>query len=70
MGPTMIRSKSTGKKSGLSKAKLSDSERHERFLDVAKNVEASTDARNFDRAFNAVASPRRNASSACGPRKA
>jgi hypothetical protein len=36
------------------KPKLSDAERHKRFLDTAREVEASDDPKDFDRAFNRV----------------
>ncbi len=37
------------------KPKFTDAERHERFKDMAREVEASEDPNAFDRAFNAVA---------------
>jgi hypothetical protein len=37
--------------------KLSDAERHKRFLETAREVEASEDPKDFDRAFDKVVSP-------------
>lgn len=36
------------------KPKLTDAERHKRFLDMAREVEAPDDAEAFDRAFDKV----------------
>lgn len=36
------------------KPKLTDAERHKRFVEMAKEVEASPDAKDFERAFNKV----------------
>lgn len=36
------------------KPKLTDQERYERFLDVARKVEASNDPKDFDEAFRKV----------------
>ncbi len=36
------------------KSKLSDAARHERFKDMAREVEASEDAKDFDKAFKRV----------------
>jgi hypothetical protein len=36
--------------------KLSDAERHERFIAMAKEVEASEDPKDFDRAFQKITS--------------
>lgn len=36
------------------KSKLTDAERHKRFLDMAREVEASDDPKDFDKAFNRV----------------
>ncbi|TLG77811.1 hypothetical protein [Methylocystis sp. B8] len=36
------------------KPKLTDAERHKRFVDVARDIEASTDANDFDEAFEKV----------------
>lgn len=41
----------TGKKP---KERLSDAERHKRFVDMAREVEASNDAKDFDSAFGKV----------------
>ena len=46
----------TGKKSGSRpKAPLTDAERHKRFMEMAREVGASDDARAFDKAFKKVA---------------
>jgi hypothetical protein len=37
--------------------KLTDAERYKRFLDAAKELGASDDPRDFERAFNAVVKP-------------
>jgi hypothetical protein len=37
--------------------KLTDDERHARFKEMAREVEASEDAEDFDRAFRTVAAP-------------
>jgi hypothetical protein len=39
------------------KPKLTDAERHKRFLDVAREVEASDDPKDFDKAFDKVVAP-------------
>jgi hypothetical protein len=39
------------------KPKLTDAERHQRFKDMAREVEASEESADFDRAFGAVAAP-------------
>jgi hypothetical protein len=39
------------------KPKLSDAQRHERFVDMAREVEASEDASSFDKAFEKVTAP-------------
>lgn len=41
------------------KRKLTDAERHKRFLDMAREVEASDDPKDFEKALKKVASPRR-----------
>jgi hypothetical protein len=42
-----------------SKPKLTDAERHERFKDMAREVEASNDPKAFDKAFkNVVEKPK------------
>ena len=43
-------------KESKSKPKLSDAERHKRFVDMAKEVEASEEQKDFDQAFTQVAS--------------
>lgn len=40
------------------KPKLTDEERHKRFVDMAREVEASEDPKDFDRAFEKVARPK------------
>jgi hypothetical protein len=42
------------------KAKLTDAERHQRFVDMAHEVEADESQEAFDRAFEKVASARAN----------
>ncbi len=37
--------------------KLTDDERHQRFKDMAREVEASENAKDFDKAFKRVAHP-------------
>jgi hypothetical protein len=39
------------------KSKLTDSERHRRFIETAKKVEASERIEDFDRAFDSVVTP-------------
>lgn len=39
------------------KPKLTDAERHKRFTDMAREVEASEDAEDFDKAFEKVTRP-------------
>jgi hypothetical protein len=41
------------------KPKLTDAERHKRFVDMAREVEASEDPKDFEKAFKKVASPKR-----------
>ena len=43
--------------------KLTDAERHKRFVDMAREVEASDDAKDFDKAFKKVATAKRPSSS-------
>jgi hypothetical protein len=38
--------------------KLSDAERHKRFVDMAREVEASEDPKDFERAFRKVTRPK------------
>jgi hypothetical protein len=46
-----------------SKPKLTDADRHKRFVEMAKEVEASPDAKDFERAFKKIAgAPRRGPS--------
>ena len=46
------------------KPKLTDAERHKRFLNTAREVEASDDPKDFDRAFDKVVTrPKRDAPS-------
>jgi hypothetical protein len=40
------------------KPKLTDEERHKRFLDTAREVEASDDPKDFDKAFDKVVNPK------------
>lgn len=44
------------------KPKLTDTERHKRFVEMAKEVEASPDAKDFEKAFKKVISAKRHAS--------
>jgi hypothetical protein len=44
-----------------SKPKLSDAERHKRFVATAREVGASDKAEDFERAFNTVAHPKTKA---------
>jgi hypothetical protein len=41
-------------KSKSPKTRLTDSERHKRFVEMAREVEASDDPKDFDEAFKAV----------------
>lgn len=47
----------------LSKPKLTDAERHKRFLDMAREVEASDDPKEFEKAFKKVVSITKHRSS-------
>jgi hypothetical protein len=40
------------------KPKLTDAERHKRFLEMARKVGASDDPKDFDKAFKKVVSPK------------
>lgn len=40
--------------SNRKKKRLTDAERHKRFVDMAREVEASEDAEDFDKAFDKV----------------
>jgi hypothetical protein len=42
------------------KPKLTDTERHKRFVDVARAVEASDDPEDFDKAFRKIVKPAKN----------
>jgi hypothetical protein len=44
------------KSAAKKKPKLTDAERHTRFLEVARKVEASEDPKDFDKAFKKVIS--------------
>ena len=46
------------------KPKLTDAERHKRFLDMAREVEASDDSKDFDKAFDKIVSPKKSPTSA------
>ena len=39
------------------KAKLTDAARHKRFIEMAREVDASEDAKDFDRAFEKITKP-------------
>ncbi len=41
------------------KTKLTDAERHKRFVEMAKQVGASDDPKDFEKAFKKVVSPKR-----------
>ena len=43
------------------KPKPTDAERHKRFVDMARQVGASDDPKDFDKAFKKIAVPRRKA---------
>jgi hypothetical protein len=42
------------------KPKLTDAERHKRFVDMAEKVMASHDPKDFDKAFKKVVAPKRS----------
>jgi hypothetical protein len=50
--------KPKAKKKTEPKPKLTDAERHKRFVDAAREVEASDDPKDFDEAFRRVAKPK------------
>jgi hypothetical protein len=50
------------KLSSKRKVKLADAERHARFVDTARKIEASEDPKDFERAFKEVAGPRKSPS--------
>jgi hypothetical protein len=41
------------------KPKLTDAERHKRFVEMAREVHASDDPKEFDKAFKKIVTPRR-----------
>ena len=43
-----------------SKSKITDAERHKRFIETAKKVEASEDQKDFDDQFSRVVKPPHN----------
>lgn len=45
------------------KPKLTNAERHQRFVDMAREVEASNDPKDFEKAFKAVVSPKKKTQS-------
>ena len=45
------------------KPKLTDAERHKRFVEMAREVRASDDPKEFDKAFNKVVGRKRKAQS-------
>ena len=47
-------------KRDIPKSKLTDGERHKRFIAMAKEVDASKDPKEFDKAFKRVAVTKRN----------
>jgi len=47
-------------KKGEAKPKLTDAERHKRFVETAKEVGASEDPRDFDKAFEKLAKVKRS----------
>lgn len=55
MGRDEVKKKDPKPKSGLS-----DTDRHKRFVDMAKEVGASDRPVDFDKAFQAVTKPKRN----------
>lgn len=56
-------SKKSGSRSTKAlKPKLTDAERHKRFVDMAREVEASNDPKDFDAAFEKVVSVKRTPS--------
>lgn len=42
------------------KIKLTDVERHKRFLDMARKLEASDDPKDFEKAFKKVVAPKQD----------
>lgn len=53
-----VKNTPSGNRSKRAKNKLTDAERHKRFVEMAQQVGASEDPKDFDRAFKKVA-PRR-----------
>jgi hypothetical protein len=47
----------TKRKAAKPKAKLSDADRHKRFKEMAKEVGASEDPKDFEKAFKKVTAP-------------
>jgi hypothetical protein len=47
------------------KPKLTDAERHKRFLEMAKTVEASDDPKAFDKAFRKIVRPASKGTTRC-----
>lgn len=45
------------------KPKLTDAERHKRFVETAKKVEASDKPQDFDEAFNKIVAPKKSSPS-------
>jgi len=41
------------------KPKLTDAERHKRFVEMAREVKASDDPKDFEKAFNKIVPPKR-----------
>jgi hypothetical protein len=57
MPNSLMKKKAKAKTDTKPKPKLTDAERHKRFVDMAREVEASNDPKDFDRAFKKVATP-------------
>jgi hypothetical protein len=51
-------------RSSPQKPKLTDAERHKRFLDMAREVEASDEPNDFEKAFKKVISPKKTSAAA------
>jgi hypothetical protein len=51
------RSKKSGPRPEKAGPRLTDAERHKRFVEMAREVGASDDAKDFDKAFKKVAKP-------------
>jgi hypothetical protein len=52
----------TTKSKLTAKPKLTDAERHKRFVDMAKEVQASEDPKDFESAFKKVTAPKLSSS--------